>query len=158
MIVNKIFNIFEHDYIYGLCFKEKEIIMEELRVCMDGYAKYRPQDSMIQIVPMKNFRNQPIIENNAINRITFWEIVKASIHNLERQDSSVLVELLSSYVKCKKAKLVIAQLNVVEMEAIKKASILMALIAKYEKTNKMKHETFDYCKKLVNELFSLECE
>lgn len=154
----KMFTILEHDYINSLCFREKEISFQELVLCMEGYAKYRPNDSMIQIHLGQKTKYDILSKEERLenDKNLFWRIVKEAIYNLDYGNCKKLIEILSTYVKCKKIKLLRSNLNRGENRAVRNAGILMALIAKYQQTQKIKIETREYCKELIDEILGIE--
>ena len=81
---------------------------------------------------------------------------RKAIYNLDYGNCKKLIEILSTYVKCKKIKLLRSNLNRGENRAVRNAGILMALIAKYQQTQKIKIETREYCKELIDEILGIE--
>lgn len=151
------FIILEHDYVNGLCFREKNIDFDELIQCMKGYADYRPKDSMIQIVPdVYGVKSDIIVDCDDLNKNKFWKIVKQAIYSLQYENCDKLIKLLSNFSNCKKVMMYSLNEILDNNESLKSAGILMALIAKFKYTKILKEDTLIYCKNLIDKIEFME--
>lgn len=153
------FIILEHDYVNSPLLKERHILFSDLIECMNGYAKFRANDSMIQLIPLTVFVEKDIQCGNELITIKkFWNIMRETIDFIDYSACDKVISLLSSYVNCKKVMLYqMGEKNcILQNTGIKNAGILMALIAKYRHTKLLKNETRIYCSELIRNIFLSE--